>query len=664
MSSGRLPLWVVALALGLIVVGGVLRVSKNVGGPEQAAKDAEEAGLGAVENAGPLPATAAALDCEDEAARQGAVALLAPARVAREFFAQSGDHGEVGSHRARVVADLAGVNLFEAGEEGEEGDPHSAIGRADRLLPPVRRPTLSYAVQRTLAAALAAPTLDAFIAAAADDPAALRRGWHHVAPNTRMREDSALGQALRERGSELLLRIREIPAAAFGLHELAATIAQGIGAADFAALLDASGVAPTSTWYASTRRYNLAVLAAVHARSRIFADLLARGVELPAGVPTVLDEIALALPTTQPAPAALAAVVTQLAALGERPSLPRTADRLAAAVPEMDALDLHPDAQALLALAEVRDSARQLARLVRDARTKAEEAQRLVDRCRDVWVAGGGDGNDLASKLAQREALLERRRRSQEGMVEQMRATTAAWSDEFLEVGEAVGDALASGDWSSVVDLLDDLAGAAPEGVAPTVLNVLLKIALSSGAPMEVVRELIQRNGAVVPPNIIMTLIASDRPDALQVAAELEAWGLDPGFADADGRNAVSSVADAFRDRAGVEASLGRTAAAWLEYLTGRSVSPQPAAQGLDPLDTVLLALLDHPGSDTAAAAATRLARILVDAGATVQSSHREIAARIQAAAPDAYARLVRVVPDLAAAPAVGSGSAQARQTR
>ena len=129
------------------------------------------------------------------------------------------------------------------------------------------------------------------------------------------------------------------------------------------------------------------------------------------------------------------------------------------------------------------------------------------------------------------------------------------------------------------------------------------------------------------------------------MASDLEAWGLNPGFADADGRNAVNHLMDGFRSRIGPAPGLGKTLG-WLNYLASRSVSPQPTGKGLDPLDTVLFAVLDGPASDTASDAVL-LARALVGVGASVQPSHREIAARIQVSAPETYAALVEAIPEL-----------------
>lgn len=656
MRTERRALWTVGVCLVLgLVAAGVFLGGEIV--PQKNGNNAERArpmsvGTSELTDSPPLAAAPSDdVDCNAPAARQAAgVGLFRSTSVVRRFFAQHDAPSHPSLYRP-IVADLAGAVPF------AEKDPPSLAGiplrlaRIDRLVPPLLRPRLDYVRQRSLEAALGAPTLDGFLAAAKDDPDALRQGWYHFDPKVFLRKDSALAHALRTRGGELLPRIQEIPAAAFGLHELAVAIAQGIDAEDFAALLNASGADATGTWKHHTlaRRYNLAAFAAVHARPRILRDLLARGVALTDGMPSVLDELALALADTRPAPDALADVTGQLVALGELPFLPSTAERLTAVVPGIAVPGLHPKAEAVLALPGVRENAEQLAVLVRRAKAQANEAQRITERCRDAWLAGTADGaGGLASKLAQHEAMRERERRSMQENMEQVRGMATGLSAELLEVGGVLGQALAAGNWQEVLDMLDSLLDVAPKEIADSVPTTLLRIALdSSDASMDVVRELIRRNDGVLPADIILTLLASNRDDALQVAAELEAWGLDPGFVDADGRNAVNHVIDAFRDRRDANAGMGRTLG-WLNYLANRSVSPQPAGRGLDPLDTVLFAALDDPTSATVTDAVL-LARVLIGAGASVRPSHREIAARISAAAPDAYAKLVRAIPELGA---------------
>ena len=589
----------------------------------------------AVQQARPL--AAAEEDCFGPEAQRAAVpASSRPTSVAKAFMAQFETMGYLRWHQL-LTADVAGVDPSALDDDGRR------LPRLDRLLPPTRRGTLGWNRQLALEAALAAPTLDGFITAAREDPAALRDRWNHLGLTALRRDDSALGHALRVRGSELLRRVRDIPAAAFGLHELAVAIEQGIDAEDFATLLDWSGVDAAGTWrhYTLRRRYNLAALAAVHSRPRILSALLAHGVTLPAGPPSVLDELALALSTTQPTPDTLRAVTRQLVTLGERPFLPSTASRLAQVAPDVDVPGLHRDAEAALALPEVRDRATQLAALVERDQAEAEEARHINDSCRDVWRAAGG-ARDLASKLAQQETLRERTQRTFQETTEQAHRAIAQLRPEFVDAASAMGPAIAAGDWQEALALLDDIGSKAPEEIAAALPEILLRSALYRGASREAMLALLERNGGTLPSDAIMTM-AGGRWDDLDVAAELEAWGLDPRFVDADGRNAISQLMDDFSRPSGEDVL--RTSR-WLDYLTSRSVSPQPAGLGLDPLDTVLFAVLDAPEPNTVRAA-RMLARALVAAGAPVQASHRTIAARIRAVAPAAYTELVRAIPEL-----------------
>lgn len=677
MSTSARAAWAVGLplALALLIVAGILLRRPDGDGAPRQALDGEPAEAGETDRGEPPPAPAESVeqpDCHAPAARRGAVHAATkppqPASVARRFLAQHGDH-DVGLHRP-IVADLADVSPFEADDPSWLAIARARAPRVDRLLPPRWPPSLDYARQRALEAALAAPALDEFIAAARMDPAVLRQGWDPlgaagfvamlngavdglvgVEPEARRRRDSVLAHALRAR-PELLRRVGEIPAAAFGLAELAAAIELGIDAADFVALLGASGADAAATWQhrTLTRRYNLADLAAVHARPRILRALLARGVPLAAGPPAALDELALALAATQPAPEALAAVVGQLADLGERPFLPSTAARIATLAPGISIPDLHPDAQAALALPQIHASARRLTALTRRMEMEAAQAQRIADRCRPVWLAkAAAGGGELTSKVAQHQAMRKREQHSRRAQLDQARSVAAGLGVEFLEVADAFLDAaLQEGPWQDLLPNLDALVDVAPAELAAQVPAGLLRVALDASVPMPAVLELLDRNGGAMPPDIIMTLIQSSRRDAARAAADLEAWGLQPGFVDADGRGAVDHVVDAFRSGAG--SRLAPTLA-WLEYLAGRGVSFQLGGRGLDPLDTALFAVLDDPASAPVAEGVVQLAQVLVDNGASVRASHREIAAHIQAAAPDAYASLAQAIPDLAISP-------------
>ena len=584
-------------------------------------------------------------------------ASYAPKRIARSFFVQL---GEADALRRQLIADLAGIDVFaEEFARGTEFAPANSNAprreRLDLLLPPVagKHKTLGLSRQRPVEDALLEPTLDEFIAIAVEEPALMRRGWRHfgLVP---ARDDSVLGHALRLRGRDVLRRIHELPAAAFGLHELAVAMAQGIAPDDFLALIDRTDVHLKSTWLAATltderhmltRRYNLAHLAAVYARPRLLRVLLERGVALPARQPSVLDELSLSLSITQPAPDVLGDVAGQLAAAGERPYLPSTAARLAAVGPDIAVPGLHSDAAAALSSPDLREHAAQLAALVAGQAVEAEETRAIREHCRDARLTAGEAGavRSLASKMAQDEVLRERKERSMRMNVEQGASLNSNMSADSLAFIAAMRAAFDADDWDEVLRILDEWTE--PPEFDGQLVAGLLRHALYSGSHLDVVRELIARNGGTLPPRTILTLMNSPEDSALHVAVELEEWGLDAAFVDADGRNAVNHLMDNFRSYRG---SRSRTLR-WLDYLTSRSVSTQPPGPGLDPLDTVLFAVLDAPEITTVAQAAA-VARALILAGASVQSSHHEIAKRIRAVAPGAYEELVVALPELRAA--------------
>ena len=655
MKTKRGLLWVGAfgvLSAALIVFGwrwvereaAVAVVgSANAGGTTAARFGSAKAGT----STSPAAALSAAPDC---LAASFEPAASQPQSIARRFFVQLG-MADAPSLPRLLITDLAGVDVF-----GDKGG--FDIPRLDLLLPPVvgahgEHENLGLSRQRPLEDALRAPTLDQFIAAAHNEPAVMRWRWGHVGLTLVARDDSALGHALRVRGGEVFRRIQEIPATAFGLHELAVAMAQGIDPDHFLALLDRTDVNPKATWLArtfsdehhmATRRYNLAALAAVHVRPQILRVLLERGIALPARPPSVLDELSLSLATTRPAPDVLGDVVGQLAAVGERPHLPSTAARLAAAAPGIAVPGVHSDTEMALSSPDLRGHAARLAALVAGKTVEAEESRALRDDCRDVRLAAvdAGAARSLASKMAQDEVLREREERSMRANEEQVKGWRSELGPDALAFFAAMRAAFDADDWDEVLRLLDESSHALPDEFAGQLAASLLTHALLSGSQLDVVRELIARNGGTLPPRTILNLIASRQDNAVQVAAALEAWGLDPGVVDAEGRNAVNHLMDVFRRRPDSRLRTLR----WLDYLTSRSVSIQPPGPGLDPLDTVLFAVLDAPKTTNVDQVAA-VARALVLSGASVQSSHREIAARIRAVAPDAYEELLVALPEL-----------------
>ena len=574
-----------------------------------------------------------------------------PASVARAFIADLDLPDR--ERQGPLIADLAGMPPF-----AERDD----LGRSrlQRLLPWPADGSLTLPQRQRLEAALAAPTLDDFIAMAQEAPADMQRTSANFDWAERGLLRSALVHAMRTRAGEFWSRVREIPRGAFGLHELAAAIAQGVDVQDFVDVLDWSGVDPAGTWRAwglsdglsdePGREYNLAGVAAAYVRPRILSALIARGVEPPDVLPSVLDELALALPTTRPEPEALRDVTLQLAADGEQPFLPSTAERLAGVAPDLLALPLHPDSVAAAASLDVRDNARRLTGVLEGARAASAEAGRIRAECRDAWLAAGtaepqetsSHGPVLAVKMAQQEALEARAHLLEEEQAALMLRLPDEMTPALAKAIEAFVGALELEDWDGIPGLYDDVLRLTSESMAALLSEVLVTGAVVEGMPGSALRELTRRTGGM-PANIIMHLVVWDLDR--QAITDLEDFGLDLRFADADGRNAINRVVDLYRERPSRDEDEAQQALDWLDYLTSRSVSPSAGA-GLDPLDTVLFAVLDAP-TPKRVPSAILLARALIDAGAEVQLSHQEIAARIRAMAPEAYAELVAAIPQL-----------------
>lgn len=577
-------------------------------------------------------------DCFAPAALHAMANASTPASVARTFVAQL-DLPER-ERQGPLIADLAGVHPF---------PDKDLLGRSrlERLVPPPSPGVLTGAQAHGLEAALAAPTLDGLLVLAYEAPLALRlqSGGFDGA------EQSGLVRAMRTRTGEFWRRAYEIPASAFGLHELAAAIAQGVDVQHFVDILELSGVDATATWrpYQLGRDYNLAGVAAVHVRPRILSALAERGVKPLAGYPSVLDELAWALPVTRPDPIALRDVTLQLAAGGLRPHFPSTSSRLARVVPDIVVPAQQEDSEAAMGSSTVADNAKQLAALLERAQATSAEAARLKNTCQEAWIAAGAtdlqDDNsprrDLAVKMAQQEALDAQARLKEGELTSMAQQLPDEMSLEFLEAARSLGSALSDELWDAVPALCEDVIRTAPEALADLHLEEsLINYVLGAGMPPgDALRELTSRLGGM-PPDAIMTVVLNDLEREAIVA--LESHGLDPRFSDANGRNAINRLMDLYRR---YPPSDDEVPLRWLDYLTSRSVSPS-AGRGLDPLDTVLFAFLDTPTSNRVPSAIT-LAQALIRAGAPVGSSHREIADRIRAMAPQAYAELVAAIPQL-----------------
>lgn len=432
-----------------------------------------------------------------------------------------------------------------------------------------------------------------------------------------------------------------------GLHELATAIVVGIPARDFAVLLDAANVDLGGTWDNGT---NLGKVAALHHRPAILELLAARGIDPAAANPwgyrTVLDEIA-----GQPKPVeaervdALADVVRQLVAAGDRPYRPSTLATLANWLPEVGLPALHPDSAVLLPA--LGDAAEAIAELDAEWAEKIAAAKGVEARCgtqlADPEVSLAAlRGTDLASKVRYGDALRERAFEASR-LVPEAAATGNGWHgavEEMLRATRRTG-------WHEALAMADRIGGHAHVA--------LLYFGLGSDAPLDVLLASARRAGWALPleaaqrvkydwylhrhpyTGAILELASNHRADVVAVVEALERQGLDLHYVDAQGRNAFNFIthhppADARWQLA--------------ELLASRSVSVKPSAYGMDPLDNVLMRLSHRPGAvfeDD-----IRFVRLLVDHGAPIEESHLSLASEIGVADQDGYRRLVRAVPELA----------------
>ena len=345
----------------------------------------------------------------------------------------------------------------------------------------------------------------------------------------------------------------------------------------------------------------------------------------------MLDDIA-SLPKPQNTEA-LANVVESLIAAGDQPYLPSTRATLRHWLPDASLPALHPDAAAALLAPAVADAAKTVAAMDAEWTRKIDAAARLEQRCERLAGseahAAAFRGTGLAAKRRHQAALLRHEERWLSDLAHTAEDAAANKGDALTDDEQALIDAVSDDRWDDAVAIADAIGGYKP--------LALLFVALGAGAPLDVLLALTQRNGGALPKDAAQYLAGNRRPDASAIAEALEPFGFDPHYVDAHGRNAFSVLAEADLDKEG----------AWrfAEYLASRSVSVKPTAFGLDPLDTALTELLRHPRWR---AANIRFARFLIDQGAPIERSHRELASMIATADANTYRRLVSVVPELA----------------
>ena len=191
-----------------------------------------------------------------------------------------------------------------------------------------------------------------------------------------------------------------------------------------------------------------------------------------------------------------------------------------------------------------------------------------------------------------------------------------------------------------------DEAIAAVEGrprMPPHHYRILLSPTLMRGVEFDVIARLAEGYDGVLPRNAIMDLASRTWHGSATTAEKLERlYGLDIHYVDDDGRNAVSGLIDRlYLPGGGFHPATTRMA----DFLASRSVTPKPSPAGLDPLDRVLLDLLE---SWSAKNVGIHHARWLVDLGAPIEASHRQLAEKLRRADADSHRALIEAVPALA----------------
>lgn len=571
-------------------------------------------------------------------------------RQARRCHIDSRVRRQRGEFARVLVADLAGV--------GEKPQP---IWREDVPIGPVfvggthyrhtapypRGRRLSDEQRQRLPELLAAEGVDGLMALG--DPLLSRALWDDTTTTGHLIRLHAKG-----RHPELPTFARRL---SIGLHELAIAIAVGTPAEDFARLLDAADVDPASTWDDGT---NLAKVAALHIRPALLELLTARGIDPTMASQwrhrSVLDEIAGQAKPAAGREAALAVVVSQLVAAGDRPNLPSTLATLANWLPDAPLPALH--ARSARLMPRLRDAADAIAELDAEWAEKVAAAKRLEARCEaqpaDTKLAlAAFKGTGLAAKLRYQDAL---------------RARGDAWrsalEDEAAATGDDVPASVAAGlegvvhemFWAVMEDRWDEAQATADQAGGHAHV-ALLYLALDEEAPLDLLLALARRAGWALPletarlfmydwdlhrfpyEGAILELALFPRWDIATVVKALEPEGLDLHYVDAQGRNAFNVI---------TRHPIGEPSWRLAELLASRSVSAKPSAYGMDPLDNLLMYLSLRPTSvhqDD-----IRFARFLVDHGAPNEESHLFLASQI-AVDEDAHRRLLRAVPELAGVP-------------
>ncbi len=449
------------------------------------------------------------------------------------------------------------------------------------------------------------------------------------------RTTTVLGALLRHHGASADQWLPQMPDDwPIGIHDLAVAVVAGVPAAVFESLLDRGGGADTHWPDRFGGEVDLAQLAAYHMQPKLLQALVDRGLDLAARKQPLIDDIA-----RQPeASEHEATVVAMLVAAGLKVRRPTTLDVLRDRHPQQAGLQLHPDVEAALDSPETTNLARSLAGARERWQTARQRLESWREQCRARQAA------DLLTLTAKRRHDSEKRRHDgdlhealgrelREGVValEGLLGTAGQRDDQLGDLVGRLWESAFERRWSDAIAAAEDV----PEPMRKFTSRDLLSQALRVGAPMEVFEALLELNDGVLPADAILDLASRGWEGSAGVAEALLARGLDVHHVDRFGENAFSRVA-----------SLYVTGYAPFEgmasFLASQGVSPKPSPLGMDPLDKVLSDMMLNVEDS-----GLWLAQLLVDIGAPIEASHRELAQRIALLDPDGHARLVHSIPAL-----------------
>lgn len=455
------------------------------------------------------------------------------------------------------------------------------------------------------------------------------------------RTTTVLGAALQRHGATAHGWLPHVPDDwPIGAHDLAVAVEAGVAADVFESLLDRSAGAKLDWQDGFGHEVNLAQLAAYHMRPDLLRALMARGTS-PAGKQPLLDDIA-RLPDVSEHEADVVAILVESGLKIRRPTTLRV---LEARYPHQSGLILHSD----VAMAVADPKVAELARSLRGAKERWQEARERLEfwreHCHAQFAgdhagtrtrAGPSEHSTLAAKRRHDEDLREARDQKLEEVRAKLMESQSAGTSEGApgKLMERAYMAAMDGKWAEAMAAADELLMPFDEMVR----RDLLSYALRTGASMEVFEALLAVNGDALPEDAILDLSSRGWPRSARIAEALLVHGLDVHHVDSFGKNAFSRVAAAYLQR---ESASYREMAS---FLAARGVSPKPSQRGMDPLDEVLSDMVTLGVDDSG----LWLARLLVDIGAPIETSHLELTQRIALLGADGHLRLVQAIPALA----------------